>query len=69
MAEALIKYETIDDQQIKDIMAGQTPRPPQDWDDIEPRSGRGVSVPTRARTRPPTVAPSAVPPASTELSS
>jgi cell division protease FtsH len=33
MAEALIKYETIDDQQLKDIMEGRTPRPPSDWDD------------------------------------
>ncbi len=33
MAEALIKYETIDDQQIGDIMAGRPPRPPADWDD------------------------------------
>jgi cell division protease FtsH len=33
MAEALIRYETIDDQQIKDIMAGRDPKPPQDWDD------------------------------------
>jgi cell division protease FtsH len=33
MAEALIKYETIDEEQLKDIMAGRTPRPPKDWDD------------------------------------
>ena len=33
MAKALIKYETIDEQQIKDIMAGREPRPPEDWDD------------------------------------
>ncbi len=33
MAGALIKYETIDEQQIKDIMAGKTPKPPADWDD------------------------------------
>ncbi len=33
MAEALIKFETIDDTQIKDIMAGREPRPPSDWDD------------------------------------
>src|SRR5690606_16598163 len=32
MAEALIKYETIDDAQIKDIMAGRTPAPPDGWD-------------------------------------
>jgi len=33
MASALIKYETIDEQQIKDIMAGKAPKPPADWDD------------------------------------
>ncbi|RMF96781.1 MAG: ATP-dependent zinc metalloprotease FtsH [Gammaproteobacteria bacterium] len=36
MAEALIKYETIDEQQIQDIMAGKEPRPPEDWDSDEP---------------------------------
>jgi cell division protease FtsH len=33
MAQALIKYETIDENQIKDIMAGKAPKPPADWDD------------------------------------
>ena len=33
MAQALIKYETIDDEQIKDILAGKPPRPPAGWDD------------------------------------
>src|SRR5690606_19833911 len=33
MAAALMKYETIDEQQIGDIMAGRTPRPPADWDE------------------------------------
>ncbi len=33
MADALVKYETIDEGQIKDIMAGKTPKPPADWDD------------------------------------
>jgi len=33
MAEALVKYETIDETQIKDIMNGRTPKPPADWDD------------------------------------
>src|SRR6187455_3709096 len=33
MAQALMTYETIDEQQIKDIMAGKTPKPPADWDD------------------------------------
>ena len=33
MADALIKYETIDEEQLKDIMAGRTPKPPEGWDD------------------------------------
>ena len=33
MAQALMKYETIDADQIDDIMAGRTPREPRDWDD------------------------------------
>ena len=36
MAETLMKYETIDETQISDIMAGREPRPPEDWDDTEP---------------------------------
>ena len=41
MAAALIKYETIDADQIDDIMNGRTPRPPKDWNDEEPsRPGR-----------------------------
>jgi len=41
MAQALIKYETIDDSQIKDIMEGRDPRPPQDWDDTPSASAGG----------------------------
>ncbi|MDH3589808.1 MAG: ATP-dependent metalloprotease, partial [Gammaproteobacteria bacterium] len=33
MADGLIKYETIDEDQIKDIMAGREPRPPDGWDE------------------------------------
>ncbi len=33
MADALIKYETIDAEQIDQIMAGRQPGPPSDWDD------------------------------------
>ena len=32
MAEALMKYETIDAAQIDDIMAGRVPREPRDWE-------------------------------------
>ncbi|MEZ5499423.1 MAG: ATP-dependent zinc metalloprotease FtsH [Steroidobacteraceae bacterium] len=33
MASALVKYETIDEGQLQDIMAGKEPRQPSDWDD------------------------------------
>ena len=39
MANALIKYETIDSEQIKEIMAGKEPRPPEDWTDPGSTSG------------------------------
>jgi cell division protease FtsH len=39
MADALMKFETIDAEQIDDIMSGRTPRPPADWDESEPRAG------------------------------
>ena len=34
MAQALIKYETIDEEQLKDIMAGKLPKPPL-WTELE----------------------------------
>jgi cell division protease FtsH len=48
MANALIKYETIDSEQINDIMAGKQPRPPEGWTDRPggddaTSSGAGVS--------------------------
>jgi cell division protease FtsH len=49
MAGALMKYETIDEGQIRDIMAGREPRPPQDWDSsagpTAPVTGLGGSKP------------------------
>ena len=41
MADALMKFETIDSDQIDDIMSGKPPRPPQDWDDSEPTASSG----------------------------
>jgi len=38
MAETLLKYETIDSEQIAAIMAGRTPGPPESWTDGGPRS-------------------------------
>ena len=45
MAEALMKYETIDHLQIDDIMAGREPRPPQNWDETPPAGGATPSAP------------------------
>ena len=42
MAEALIKYETIDSHQIGDIMAGKPPRPPQDTTDVQAKPPRSA---------------------------
>ena len=39
MANALIKYETIDEEQLKDIMAGRAPKAPRDWDETGAASG------------------------------
>ncbi|VXB42336.1 cell division protein [Pseudomonas sp. 8AS] len=50
MADALMKYETIDADQIDDIMAGRTPREPRDWQD-----GSGTpSAPKEQADRPET---------------
>ena len=38
MAEALIKYETLDENQIGDIMNDKEPRPPEDWDNSDDSS-------------------------------
>ena len=34
MSKALMKYETLDHEQIKDIMEGREPKPPEDWNDL-----------------------------------
>ncbi len=45
MSEALMKYETIDSGQIDEIMNGNKPSPPKDWEDTSgPASGHGPSV-------------------------
>jgi len=43
MAKALLEWETIDADQINDIMEGRPPRPPKDFDDISPSSGGSSS--------------------------
>ncbi|MDG9922071.1 MULTISPECIES: ATP-dependent zinc metalloprotease FtsH [unclassified Pseudomonas] len=49
MADALMKYETIDADQIDDIMAGRTPREPRDW-----QGGSGTPAPKEQTERPET---------------
>ncbi len=61
MADALIKYETIDSDQIDDIMNGNVPRPPSNWDDSNDESG-GTPV-DAAGTKTSNDAPSGEPPA------
>jgi cell division protease FtsH len=41
MAKALLEWETIDTEQLDDIMAGKEPRPPKDWTPRTPSSGGG----------------------------
>ena len=45
MARALLEWETIDSDQIDDIMGGKPPRPPKDWTSQPPRSTGGPSAP------------------------
>jgi cell division protease FtsH len=39
MAKAMLEWETIDAEQLDDIMAGREPRPPKDWTPRTPPSG------------------------------
>jgi cell division protease FtsH len=50
MAKALMKYETIDDAQVKNIMEGRESGAPKDWDDdvVEPDSSDGGSAPAES---------------------
>jgi cell division protease FtsH len=43
MAKALLEWETIDSEQLDDIMAGKDPRPPKDFTPRTPSSGGGGS--------------------------
>ena len=52
MADALIKYETIDAEQIDDIMAGKDPRPPKDWNSgTSSRPGGSATAPVTSPSR------------------
>jgi cell division protease FtsH len=53
MAEALIRYETIDGRMIDQIMAGQEPDPPEDWSDNTSDSVDGEQETEAKDDRPP----------------
>ncbi len=54
MAEALIKYETLDNDQINDIMNGKQPHPPSGWvhDSSEPPSAKAPEAKSTAEDKP-----------------
>jgi cell division protease FtsH len=64
MAKALLEWETIDAEQIDDIMAGKDPRPPKDFTPRTPSSGGGGSggAPVAADHPAPTAARSGLDP-------
>jgi len=51
MAQALMKYETIDQGQIQDLMAGKEPRPPEDWGGSGSSSGGDGSATAEAEDK------------------
>ena len=51
MADALMKYETIDQDQISDIMEGKNPRPPEDWSDQPPTGSSGNEDKKEAKSK------------------
>lgn len=59
MAKALLEWETIDTEQLDDIMAGREPRPPKDFTPRVPPSNNGGSSGGSAAVKPADPAPSA----------
>jgi cell division protease FtsH len=52
MATALLEWETIDGDQIDDIMNGKPPRPPKDWTPSPPKSGGTGGTPVSTEGAP-----------------
>jgi cell division protease FtsH len=52
MAEALMKYETIDAPQIEDLMARREVRPPNGWTDGDSSSGGSATPTTESKAQP-----------------
>jgi len=51
MAEALIKYETIDEAQIQEILEGKEPSPPADWVDENDKNAKKVESDKKAEKK------------------
>src|SRR5206468_11820255 len=56
MAKALLEWETIDSEQLDDIMAGREPRPPKDFTPRTPPSGGSGGQPVGAENPAPNAA-------------
>jgi cell division protease FtsH len=60
MAKALLEWETIDSDQLDDIIAGKSPRPPKDWTPPSttpgPSDGGGNAAPAATPEPAPTAA-------------
>jgi len=52
MAKALLEWETIDGEQIADIMGGKPPRPPKDWTPSASKTGTGPTPPVNPDSAP-----------------
>ncbi|MBV1879940.1 MAG: ATP-dependent zinc metalloprotease FtsH [Pseudomonadales bacterium] len=52
MANALLDYETIDKDQIDDIMAGRVPNPPKSWNDDDSAPGASSEAESEPKSRP-----------------
>jgi len=52
MADALMKYETIDKYQIEDLMDRKPVRDPQGWDDIPPPSDSNIKPEDEKKGKP-----------------
>ncbi|AHF04404.1 ATP-dependent metalloprotease [Marichromatium purpuratum 984] len=49
MTAALMKFETIDSDQIDDIMSGRPPRPPRDWEDDQSQRPTGPDAASQTK--------------------
>jgi cell division protease FtsH len=52
MAKALLEWETIDTEQIDDIMQGRQPRPPKDWSSSDRKPPSGPATPLKPDSAP-----------------